>query len=39
MSKLKKFIVLIGILCSVGIMYALSTLKNIPDAFDWDDDE
>lgn len=39
MSKLKKFIILIGVLCSVGIMYAINTLKDIPDAFDWDDNE
>jgi hypothetical protein len=36
---MKKFIIFVGIACSVGVMYALSTLRGIPDAFDWEDDD
>jgi hypothetical protein len=36
---MKKFIILVGIACSVGMMYAISTLKGMPDAFDWESDD
>jgi len=36
---MKKFIIFAGIACSVGIIYAISTLRGIPDAFDWDNED
>lgn len=36
----KKIILALVIASAVGITYALSTLKDLPDGFDWDlDDE
>jgi hypothetical protein len=39
MSKKQKFLIGIGILGAVGLTYAISTLKGLPDAFDWEDDD
>jgi hypothetical protein len=38
MKKIKLSIALALIAGAVGISYALFTLKGMPDAFDWDDE-
>ena len=39
MTKKQKFLISVGILGAVGLTYAISTLKGLPDVFDWEDDE
>jgi hypothetical protein len=39
MTKKQKFLIGVGILGAVGLTYAISTLKGLPDVFDWEDDE
>jgi hypothetical protein len=39
MSKTKKAIMIAAIVGSVGISYALYTLKGLPDTFDWEEDD
>ena len=39
MTKKQKLLIGIGILGAVGLTYAISTLKGLPDAFDWEDDD
>jgi hypothetical protein len=36
MSKTKKILIGIGIVGAVGISYAISTLRNFPEAFELD---
>ena len=39
MSKYSKLLSIATILSAVGITYAAYTLKDFPEAFDWEDDE
>jgi hypothetical protein len=39
MNKFKKALVVAVIVGSVGISYALYTLKGLPETFDWEDDD
>jgi hypothetical protein len=39
MSKVKKIFFASTIVGAVGLSYALYTLKYLPDAFDWDNDD
>ena len=38
MKRFNKVLFTLILICSVGITYAIITLKNIPDIFDWDDE-
>jgi hypothetical protein len=39
MNKIKKIIAIVTIVSAVGVSYALYTLKGLPEAFDWMDDD
>ena len=39
MNKFHKFVTFIVVVCTVGFTYAVFTLKGMPEAFDWEDDE
>jgi hypothetical protein len=39
MKKLKISLALAVLVSAVGISYALFTLKGMPEAFDWEDDD
>jgi hypothetical protein len=39
MNKLEKALVAIAVVGTVGFAFALSTLRGIPEAFDWEDDD
>jgi hypothetical protein len=39
MNKIKKSLVVLAIASSVGISYALYTLKGLPESFDWEQDD
>ena len=39
MTKKQKFLIGVGILGAVGLTYVISTIKGLPDAFDWEEDE
>lgn len=39
MKKFQKLFIGIVIACAVGITYAASVVKNMPDAFDWENDD
>jgi hypothetical protein len=39
MNKFKKALVVAVIVGSVGISYALYTLKGLPETFDWEEDD
>ena len=39
MNKLKRIIFILSLAASAGITYTIVALKNIPESFDWDDDE
>ncbi len=39
MNKIQRALVISTIVCSVGISYALYTLKGLPEAFDWENDD
>ena len=39
MSKIKKIIIASAVIGSVGIAFAISSLKGISDSFDWDGDD
>jgi hypothetical protein len=39
MNKIKRALAIATIVCSVGISYALYTLRGLPDTFDWEDDD
>ena len=38
MIKFHKFITFLAIVSTVGITYAIFILKEMPEAFDWEDD-
>jgi preprotein translocase subunit Sss1 len=39
MNKVEKTLVAIAIVGMVGFVFAISTLKGIPEAFDWEEDD
>jgi len=39
MNKIKSALLIATIVCSVGMSYALYTLRGLPDTFDWEDDD
>lgn len=39
MSKIAKLLTIATILGAVGITYAAYTIKDFPDAFDWEEDD
>ena len=39
MKRLKYFMFVLSLILSVGLVTAIATLKNIPEAFDWDLEE
>jgi hypothetical protein len=39
MKKIKYFMAFISSVMAVGLVTAIATLKNIPEAFDWDLEE
>ena len=39
MNKIKKIIFIMSLAAAAGITYAIVALKNIPESFDWDEDE
>jgi hypothetical protein len=39
MNKVKKFIFMLLLAASAGITYSIIMLKNIPESFDWDDED
>jgi hypothetical protein len=39
MSKIQRLIFISTIVGAVGVSYALYTLRGLPDAFDWEDDD
>ena len=39
MNKFHKFITFLTVLFTVGLTYAIFTIKGMPDAFDWDNED
>ena len=39
MNKIKKIIFIMLLAAAAGITYTIVALKNIPESFDWDEDE
>ena len=39
MSRIQKAIIAVAVAGAVGITYALTTLKGLPEAFDWNLEE
>ena len=39
MNKIKKIIFIASLAAAAGITYTLLMLKNIPESFDWDDED
>jgi hypothetical protein len=39
MNKLEKAVVAIAVIGMVGLGYAISSLRGIPDVFDWEEDD
>lgn len=39
MSHIKKFIFMVSLFAAAGLTYTIITLKNIPESFDWEEDE
>jgi hypothetical protein len=39
MNKFYKFVTFIAVVCTVGLTYAVFTLKGMPEAFDWEDED
>lgn len=39
MKKIKHILFLMSLFAAAGLTYTTITLKNIPEAFDWEDDE
>jgi hypothetical protein len=39
MNKIKKIIFIMSLAAAAGITYTIVALKNIPESFDWDEDE
>jgi len=39
MNKAQKIFIGIGVAGAVGLTYAITALRGLPETFDWDDDE
>jgi hypothetical protein len=39
MNRIQKVVIGLGIAGAVGITYVLTTLKGLPEAFEWDEDD
>ena len=39
MNRFHKFVTFLAVVSTVGLTYAVITLKGMPEAFDWEDDE
>jgi hypothetical protein len=39
MNKVKKFIFILSLALAAGLTYTIAILKNIPESFDWDDED
>ena len=39
MNKIQRAVVAMTIVSAVGISYALYTLRGLPEAFDWEEDD
>jgi hypothetical protein len=39
MNKVEKILVAVAIVGMVGFAFAITTLKGIPEAFDWEEDD
>lgn len=39
MSKIEKALIAVAVIGMVGFGFAIATLKGVPEAFDWEDDE
>jgi hypothetical protein len=39
MSKVKKIIFMLSLMAAAGVTWTIITLKNIPESFDWEDED
>ena len=39
MNKIKKIIFIMSLAAAAGLTYTIVALKNIPESFDWEEDE
>jgi hypothetical protein len=39
MNKIKRIIFILSLVAAAGITYAVVILKNIPESFDWNDED
>ncbi len=39
MKKIKYILFVLSLVTAVGISYATATLRNMPESFDWEDDD
>ena len=39
MNKIKRIIFIMSLAAAAGITYTIIALKNIPESFEWDEDE
>lgn len=39
MKKIKYILFIISLVAAVGISYATATLRNMPETFDWEEDD
>ena len=39
MKRIKYVVFVISLVAAVGISYATATLRNIPETFDWEEDD
>jgi len=39
MSKIQKLVIGLGVAGAVGITFVITTLKGLPEAFEWEEDE
>ena len=39
MKKIEKILIATAVIGMVGLGFAMSTLRGLPEAFDWEDDE
>lgn len=39
MKKIKQLLLLLSITSAIGISYTLYTLKNVPEIFDWEEED
>jgi hypothetical protein len=39
MKKIRYMLFILSLVAAVGISYATATLRNMPEAFDWEEDD